>query len=246
MISPGHFKKTGEDMKKETYYFQHDYEPTSDPKMQAFVGEHGGLGYGVYWRVVEMLHSDIEHKIQLKDYVFMALAKQMMASVEQIVAIIQFAITPCELFVSDGEFVWSNRVNDNFTKRHEVSEMRAKAGRLGGYAKSSLASAKQILAKSGKGKERKEKESKVKEISNTGTDVPRTLFKPPEQKEVEEYITAKGWNVSADRFVAFYESKGWMIGKNKMKDWKAAVKTWQYSNNPKSSGDDEPWIIKKK
>jgi hypothetical protein len=33
--------------------------------------------------------------------------------------------------------------------------------------------------------------------------------------------------VDADAFVDFYESKGWLVGKNKMKDWKAAVRTWE-------------------
>ena len=41
---------------KETFYFQHDYEPTSDPKMQALVGEYGAAGYGVSWSIIEMLH----------------------------------------------------------------------------------------------------------------------------------------------------------------------------------------------
>ncbi|MDD5006422.1 MAG: DUF4373 domain-containing protein [Candidatus Omnitrophica bacterium] len=135
-------------MSKETYYFSHDYEPTSDPKIQALLGEYGGLGYGVYWRVIEMLHSDKNHKLPLKQYVFLAIAKQMLASAEQIQAIITFATTQCELFISDGENVWSKRVNDNLSRREEISEKRALAGRAGAIAK-------QNLAKPSKGKERK-------------------------------------------------------------------------------------------
>lgn len=145
-------------MSKETFYFPHDYEPTSDPKIQALLGEFGGLGYGVYWRVVEMLHSDESHKLQLKEYVFLALAKQMLANAEQIMAIISFAINQCELFISDGESLWSRRVNENFERRKEISEKRAISGRLGAQAKHGLANAKQNLAKPGKEKKRKEKE----------------------------------------------------------------------------------------
>ena len=37
-------------------------------------------------------------------------------------------------------------------------------------------------------------------------------------------------NIDAENFLDFYESKGWMVGKNKMKDWKAAVRTWEKKN----------------
>ena len=39
-----------------------------------------------------------------------------------------------------------------------------------------------------------------------------------------------GYNVDAERFVDFYRSKGWLVGKNKMKDWKAAVRSWHSRN----------------
>jgi len=139
-------------MGKEAFYFSHDYEPTGDPKLQALVGEFGAVGYGVFWRIIEMLHSNSEHRLPLKQYLYLAIAKQMLASAEQIQAIIQYCLLPCELFLSDDEYFWSNRVNNNFEKRAELSEKRAVAGRLGAIAK-------QNLAKPSKGKKRKEKEN---------------------------------------------------------------------------------------
>ena len=53
-----------------------------------------------------------------------------------------------------------------------------------------------------------------------------TRFKPPLVTEVAEYIKEKNYDFEAETFVNFYEGKGWMIGKNKMKDWKAACRTW--------------------
>ena len=44
---------------------------------------------------------------------------------------------------------------------------------------------------------------------------------------VSQYCRERNNGIDADAFVNFYESKGWMIGKNKMKDWKAAVRTWE-------------------
>lgn len=73
----------------------------------------------------------------------------------------------------------------------------------------------------------KVKESKVKEkesIEKVATK--RTAFVAPSLQEVKDYISEKGYTVDAQRFIDFYEAKGWMIGKNKMKDWRAAVRTW--------------------
>ena len=52
-------------------------------------------------------------------------------------------------------------------------------------------------------------------------------FEKPTLDEVKAYCLERKNNVDAETFIDFYESKGWMIGKNKMKDWKAAVRTWE-------------------
>lgn len=50
---------------------------------------------------------------------------------------------------------------------------------------------------------------------------------PPTTEEVRAYCLERGNAVDVETFMNFYESKGWYIGKNKMKDWKAAVRTWE-------------------
>lgn len=61
---------------------------------------------------------------------------------------------------------------------------------------------------------------------NTPTECKRKGFVPPTVDEVRAYVDEKGYKVDPESFVAFYTAKGWMIGKNKMKDWKAATRTW--------------------
>lgn len=53
---------------------------------------------------------------------------------------------------------------------------------------------------------------------------------PPTLAEVTEYCKSRHNNVDPQTFMDFYESKGWMVGKNKMKDWKACVRTWEKSD----------------
>ena len=56
-------------------------------------------------------------------------------------------------------------------------------------------------------------------------------FTPPDVDTVRDYCIERNNSVDARAFIDFYSSKGWMIGKNKMKDWKAAVRTWERSRN---------------
>lgn len=52
-------------------------------------------------------------------------------------------------------------------------------------------------------------------------------FTPPSLKEVKDYCVERNNNVSPENFINFYTAKDWMVGKNKMRDWKAAVRTWE-------------------
>ena len=54
-----------------------------------------------------------------------------------------------------------------------------------------------------------------------------TRFKKPTVDDVREYCRQRGNHVNAEKFVAHYESNGWKVGKNPMKNWKSAVITWE-------------------
>ena len=66
----------------------------------------------------------------------------------------------------------------------------------------------------------------------------RAIFLPPSISEVKEYCEKRKNGINSEQFVNFYQSKGWMIGKNKMKDWKAAVRTWEIQNR-KNNGNNQ-------
>lgn len=66
--------------------------------------------------------------------------------------------------------------------------------------------------------------------TNTSVCTPKAkngVFVPPTVEEAQAYIAEQGYSVDAERFVDFYTAKGWFVGKNPMKDWKAAVRTWE-------------------
>ncbi len=62
-------------------------------------------------------------------------------------------------------------------------------------------------------------------------------FTPPTLQEVAAYCMSRHNSVNPEQFIDFYTSKGWMVGKNKMKDWKAAIRTWENRDKKESNVD---------
>lgn len=90
-----------------------------------------------------------------------------------------------------------------------------------------------------------EKEIKIeKEIdSSASTTTKRKRFEKPTLSEIKEYCIERNNNVDAQHFYDYYESNGWKVGKNSMKNWQAAVRTWERSeyrkpNSKKNSKED--------
>lgn len=80
--------------------------------------------------------------------------------------------------------------------------------------------------------------SKSNDLSNSSKkDEPQTSskrFQKPTIEEIEAYCKERANGIDAESFFDFYESKGWLVGKTPMKDWKAAVRTWERSRNSQS------------
>ena len=80
--------------------------------------------------------------------------------------------------------------------------------------------------KNTKEKEKTKEKTKTRESIN-GAFAPRSKFMKPTVDEVRAYCKERKNAVNPETFCDFYESKGWKIGKDPMRDWKAAVRTWE-------------------
>lgn len=63
----------------------------------------------------------------------------------------------------------------------------------------------------------------------------KNIFIKPTLEEVEKYCFERNNDIDPQSFIDFYESKGWLIGKTKMKDWKAAIRTWERNRTSSKS-----------
>ena len=64
----------------------------------------------------------------------------------------------------------------------------------------------------------------------------RVRFTPPSLDEVKSYCSEQGCAINPEQFINYYEANGWMVGKNKMKDWKAAIRNWASRDNGNLKG----------
>ena len=71
------------------------------------------------------------------------------------------------------------------------------------------------------------KEYQIKEDQIDKKNKRESRFIPPTVEEVSAYCQERGNTIDPEAFVAFYDSKGWKVGKNPMKNWKSAVITWE-------------------
>lgn len=78
---------------------------------------------------------------------------------------------------------------------------------------------------------------------DTLNDTLKKQFKKPTIKEIKNYCEERKNNINAETFYNFYESKGWYVGKNKMKDWKACIRTWEQKN--KKENKEPEWFNKR-
>ena len=102
------------------------------------------------------------------------------------------------------------------------------------------ANRKQTAREKEKEKEKEGEKEKEKEYECTPQSPSR--FTPPTYEQVKLYCLERGNGVDARRFVDFYASKGWMVGKTKMKDWQAAVRNWERESPGKKEQPINPFM----
>ena len=71
------------------------------------------------------------------------------------------------------------------------------------------------------------------------------VFSPPTEEELQDYCTRQGFTLDTGQFLDYYESNGWMVGRNKMRSWQAAVRNWvrKEKGSAGKTGSEQPWGV---
>lgn len=226
---------------KEAYYFRHDCNARRDQKIIALRLKYKMEGYGIFWSIIELLRESADYMC-IRDYNIVAFDLHVSVSVVKSV-IEDFGLFK---FTEDGKFFYSERLLKDMQSKDGLSAIRSEAGKKGmacryGKKNEDLTPLQQSYNKVITNENdvitiRKEniKEEKNSTIVEQKKDN-RPAFVPPTEEEVLAYAQSMAYaHFDAARFVDFYISKNWYVGKNKMKDWKAAVRNWCRSNQERA------------
>lgn len=82
---------------------------------------------------------------------------------------------------------------------------------------------------------------KDKSLSTKKTTKQQERFTPPSVEEVAAYCRERKNTVNAEQFCDYYTANGWKVGRHSMKDWKAAVRTWEHKEVEKGTADNDRW-----
>lgn len=230
-------------------YFKHDINASEDDKICDLLANEGYELLGYYWRFIEYLYSRGGRVYKNK---LNSVAWSLHMDIDKLAKM----ICGYDLFYEDDEFIYSKRVVAEIEEFEAVGKHMAEIGRKGGQASAKAKSKANAQAnaipyaqadgqasakadgqqnKINKIKEKKEKENNIYNGDKSNRFVPPTL------EEVQNYCLERGNNVDVETFVDFYTCKNWMVGKNKMKDWRAAIRTWERKeqkppNKPQNNG----------
>lgn len=229
-------------------YFPHDTDASNDEKIEALRALHGNDGYAFYFIICERVYRTPEAELNISHpAVLSALINKIGVSRETFEKILQTAFdVGCfdKAAYEERCVLTSNgikkRANDVKNMRERWRNSKSKENdvenieenNMENYEENYEENPEENAEETGESKVNK---SKVKENKNK-----INRFIPPTLKEVEEYCLERQNGIDPQRFIDFYEARGWMIGKNKMKDWKAAVRTWERSEYNRSPSGTPP------
>lgn len=163
-------------------------------------------------------------------------------------ALLAYSMTGEPIALCGNERFYAKRVmaqEDRFQESYtEASEKRREAGKKGASQRWDSKNSNAINANSKNGNailpiasDSKNGYTKTNTETNTNT-LPsndgksvRARFTPPTLAQVSEYCRERNNGVDPQRFLDYYTANGWKVGKNPMKDWKAAVRTWEKGEN---------------
>ena len=155
-------------------------------------------------------------------------------------------------FKGNERFIWPSAKQAIDRSRAE-SERLTVTGSKGGIPKKTKENhqepteTKENLQEPTETQKEKEKEKKEREEENTSLTgskrKPLARFTPPTVEQVAAYCQERGNRINAQQFVDFYASKGWKVGQNPMKDWRACIRTWEGRDGPGNTTGKMPKMV---
>jgi len=219
-------------MKEDLPYFSHDNDARNHAKMKALRARFGWTGYGQFWALNEMIAGSAHACLDLSRKVVRAgAACELGMTTDALESFLSFLADPdeCGLIDYDEGIVTTDRTQENYEHLNGERVRKRTKGKNGAEIRWNGAEKDENGAenntKLNETKVNKKKED-IREAA-TASEPPTPRFKKPTLEEISAYCSERENHIDPQRFFDHYESNGWKVGKATMKDWKAAIRTWE-------------------
>lgn len=237
-------------------WFKHVSDLRYDTRIRRLVNRHGVAGYGLYCFVLETITMGLEtdNPIPEMEDTAQDLADYLRMDVDEVELILAFCVDQglFDLNQSNGH-LQCNKIykylDKSTTRNAELRNMIDNYGKMSQIVSDGPVPSNTVPDCPGQPQtspdspglsvpEENRIEENIYPPLDTNVSIPpkgktRTRFVKPTVDEIAAYCKERGNQVDPQKFWDFYESKGWKVGKNPMKDWKASVRTWEKSELPR-------------
>lgn len=211
--------------------------------------------HGLMISIMCLMHKSDSYGTILLKQKFKQTDKQELNFASQIAKLTTFDLLEIEPFFYElieekvlkieGDYLMCTRM----VKDASISKKRASSGKSGGektqesiknFAKANIQPNTVI-----ENVNESENENEVENVNESEKKIKSTKFQIPKIEEIQAYCEERGNNINSKTFFNFYESKNWIIGKNKMKDWKACIRTWETNSDKTEKNGEQRQITEK-
>lgn len=206
-------------------YFSHDTGMRNHRKIKAVRGKFGITGYAVFNMLLELLTDADYNRIELTDIEYELISGDFGISSQELQSIVDYCVKLGLFVLADGVISSTEldkRLASVYEKRDRSRENVVKGihnrKQKGQSATETEASVQDSGISVTEMRQKKVNKKKAKEIKR---------FVIPDVEQIKTYCIEKGYRVDPEHFYNHYQANGWMRGGNKIKDWKAALRTWE-------------------
>lgn len=239
-------------------WFKHDIGAFRDEKIQALRIDCGGAAVDAYYAIIELIYEGEtvltlgKNQAETKS-VLHGLCLGWDGFLKYVDAMRNNDLLSVEYRYEGDEVTMvtldSRRASAVIANMNRLAEVARQNGKSGGRPKKKNPAKTQTKPSDNPAKtQTKPRAPKTnKTIKTIEKEVPKGTskkkpFAKPTAAEVYAYARSRGASsFDAEKFIDYYESNGWKVGRNPMKDWKAAVRNWIRNDSPKEAKLDEHW-----
>lgn len=216
-------------------WFKHDANAQSDAKLEKLRIRYGMEGYGLYWYCLELIVGNIEiHNIRFElEHDSEIISHRTGIHADQVQEMMKYMVELGLFENNDGRITcWKlvkrldTSMTSNPTLRKIIKSFHENHDPVmtpSGQHHDSIMPDEMRLDENIYVKKNKNHDNKKYIITNK-------KFKKPTLEQVTEYCHSRHNDIDPEQFIDFYDMKNWMVGKSKMCNWQAAVRTWERNN----------------